>query len=320
MHIDMPLYQLKKYQGKSVRPKDFDVYWEEGLKEVTSLPEDYELVPAAVESDFADCFHLYFTGTGGARIHAKFVQPKEVKQESPGLVMFHGYSVDSGDWLDKLAYAAQGITVLAMDCRGQGGLSEDTLQVKGPTLRGHVIRGIEDPNPNNLYFRHVFLDTVKSVRVLQSMDHIDPERIGVWGISQGGALAVACAALVPEVKEVATVYPFLSDYRRVWEDMDIQSTAYEEIAAYFKTRDPNHEREEEVFERLGYIDIQYLATRIKGNVQWALAMKDLICPPSTQFATYNKISSHKEMIIFYEYGHEHLPGMADRMFEQMKQL
>ena len=47
--------------------------------------------------------------------------------------MFHGYRGNSGDlprlfwgWTDKLGYAAAGFTVAAMDCRGQGGLSEDS--------------------------------------------------------------------------------------------------------------------------------------------------------------------------------------------------
>lgn len=320
MHIDMPLKDLRTYKGKSPRPADFDTYWDEALREVEELPLEYELVPASMPFKAANCFHLYFTGVGGARIHAKYVVPKNVENDSPGMVLFHGYSVDSGDWSEKVGYASQGITVLALDCRGQGGESEDTLVVKGPTLRGHVIRGVEDPDPKNLYFRQVFLDAVQCVRILQSMSHVHRERIGVYGASQGGALAIACAALVPEIKQVAALYPFLSDYRRVWEDMDIDQTAYGEIASYFKTRDPNHEREKALFERLGYIDIQHLAPRINGHVEWALAMKDLICPPSTQFAVYNKIESSKNMILFYEYGHEYLPGMSDHVLKQMEKL
>jgi cephalosporin-C deacetylase len=59
--------------------------------------------------------------------------------------MFHGYSGSSGDWVgEKLAYAAQGFCVAALDCRGQGGLSEDPGGVRGNTLRGHIIRGLDD--------------------------------------------------------------------------------------------------------------------------------------------------------------------------------
>lgn len=37
------------------------------------------------------------------------------------------------------------------------------------------------------------------------------------GGSQGGGLALACAALEPSVARVASQYPFLCDWLRVWE-------------------------------------------------------------------------------------------------------
>lgn len=59
---------------------------------------DYELEPAEFVSELAECFHLYFTGVGGARIHCKYVRPKKRGSEKgSGVVMFHGYSCDSGD-------------------------------------------------------------------------------------------------------------------------------------------------------------------------------------------------------------------------------
>lgn len=310
MHLDMPLEQLKTYLGKSPKPADFDEYWDRALAELDSASLDYELVKADIEAPGVECFNLYFTGVGGAKIRCMLARPAEQKTAGPGILLFHGYSSSSGDWFDKIGYAALGFTVLAMDCRGQGGYSTDTLLVEGTNLRGHIIRGLDDPNPDHLYYRHVFLDTAHAARILMSMETVDEKRVGVYGVSQGGALAIACAALQPDVKEVVAVYPFLSDFRRVWE-MDIQNTAYEEIAYFFRQFDPAHEREEEIFNRLGYIDIQNLADRIKANVLWVTAMRDMVCPPSTQFAAYNKIRSNKEMLIYYEYGHEYLLGLAD---------
>ncbi len=290
------------------------------MAELDQQSLDYELVEAEFSTSFADCYHLYFTGVGGARVHCKLARPKNINEAGPGIAMFHGYSVDSGDWLDKIAHVAQGSTVIALDCRGQGGLSEDNLQVKGNTLRGHIIRGLDNPNPDQLYYRNVFLDTVQSVRILMSMEGVEPNRIGVTGMSQGGALSIACAALEPRVKEVVVAYPFLSDYKRVWEAMDINSSAYEEIVYYFRVHDPNHQKEDEVFNKLGYIDIQNLAERIQAKVLWVTAMKDSICPPSTQFAAYNKIKSDKEMLLYPEYGHEYLPGFGDKAFQRFKNL
>lgn len=60
--------------------------------------------------------------------------------------------MSSGDWSDKVALAAEGIAVIALDVRGQGGKSQDRLVTTGGTVKGHVIRGVED-GPNNLYYK-----------------------------------------------------------------------------------------------------------------------------------------------------------------------
>jgi len=96
--------------------------------------------------------------------------------------------------------------------------------------------------------------------------------------------------------------------------MDLARDAYDELTYYFKRFDPTHEHEEEVFIQLGYIDVQHLADRIAARVQMTTALMDAVCPPSTQFAAYNKIRSEKEMILYPDYGHEDLPGEQDRTF------
>jgi len=48
--------------------------------------------------------------------------------------------------------------------------------------------------------------------------------------------------------------------------MDQAKDAYEELRRYFRMFDPRHERQEEIFTKLGYIDIQHLARRITAEV------------------------------------------------------
>jgi cephalosporin-C deacetylase len=143
--------------------------------------------------------------------------------------------------------------------------------------------------------------------------------VGATGASQGGGLTLACAALEPRIKKAAPVFPFLCDYKRVWE-MDLAAGAYEELKAYFKMFDPLHAREQEVWERLGYIDNQHLAHRIEADVLMAVGLMDAICPPSTQFAAYNRIRSSKNLLIYPDFGHENLPGCSDRIFDFMADL
>ena len=311
--FDMPMEKLKVYEGTNPRPADHDEYWEAALAEMRGIEPKVELVPSDFQVPFAECFDMFFTGVRGARIHAKLLRPKDAVEPHPAVVQFHGYSGSSADWSDKLAYAAIGYTVASMDCRGQGGQSEDIGGVRGNTLRGHIIRGLDD-EPDNLLFRHIFLDTAQLAGLVIDMPEVDGDRVGAYGGSQGGGLTLACAALEPRIKRLAPSYPFLSDYKRVWE-MELAKDAYQELRDYFRFFDPCHEREEETFTRLGYIDVQHLAHRIRGEVMMAVGLTDTVCPPSTQFAAYNKITAAKKTVLYHDFGHEGLPGNSDRVLQ-----
>jgi cephalosporin-C deacetylase len=315
--FEMPLEQLREYQGRNPKPADFDAYWDRALHELDATAPDVELVPHPSPAGFAECFDLWFTGVGGARIHALYLRPRGAGLH-PAVLRFHGYSNSAGDWFDKLAWPAQGMAIAALDVRGQGGLSEDVGGVKGTTLRGQLIRGLSD-GPDRLLFRQIFLDTVQLARVVMAFPEVDGGRVGAFGGSQGGGLTLACAALEPRIARAAPVFPFLSDYQRVWE-MDLARDAYEELTYYFRHFDPTHAHEREIFTRLGYVDVQHLADRVKGRVMMATSLMDTVCPPSTQFAAYNKIKAPKEMVLYPDFGHEDLPGHADRIFEFLAAL
>lgn len=309
--IDKPLKELKEYKGINPKPADLDAYWDRALAEMHATDPQVEITPAAVQIPGTKCYDLYFTGTKNGRVYCKLLKPEKLEGKAPALLHFHGYSGSSSDWMAYAAYAQMGFVVAAMDCRGQGGKSADMNPVEGNTLSGHIIRGLDDPDPDNLYFRQVFLDTALLAEVVANLDDVDETRMGAFGGSQGGALTVACACLSPRIKLAAPIYPFLSDYRRVWE-MDMAERAYVELKDYFRRFDPCHEQEEEVFTKLGYIDLHHLADRITAKIQFYTGLMDNVCPPSTQFAIYNNIKSEKHMEIYPDFGHENLPGASDK--------
>ena len=315
--VDMPLEKLKTYMGISPCPDDFDEFWDSSLEEMRAIDPKAEFIPKASKSVCADFFDLYYTSTKGARIHAIFARPKSVSGKIPAVLKFHGLSGSCGDFTSLLQYVSQGFCIAALDCRGQGGISED-VGGHGNTFSTPFSRGL-DGDPKDLLCRDLFLDTAMLARIIMGLDYVDETRVGVTGGSQGGALTIACAALVPEIKLAAPIYPYLSDYKRVWA-MDLDKGAYEGIRYYFRNSDPTHAREDEVFMKLGYIDIQNLAPRIKAKVMMSTGLMDTTCPPSTQFAMYNKITSEKSVVIYPDYGHEGLKGNSDLVFEFMCQL
>ena len=151
------------------------------------------------------------------------------------------------------------------------------------------------------------------------LPEVDENRVGAHGGSQGGGLTVACAALEPRIALAAPVYPFLGDYKRIW-DMDLDVAAYHDLRDFFRWYDPLHEKETAYFTKLGYTDIQFLAPRIKAKVEMFTGLLDDIVPPSTQFAVYNRMNCEKNVHIFPDFGHETLHTGGDMVYQIMLEL
>lgn len=314
--FDLSYDELLTYPGTNPRPDDFDGFWDKGLAELAATEPDTEFLPATFQVPFARCEHLYFTGTGGTRVHAKLVQPAQ--PAGPAVLKFHGYGGEAQQWTDLLPYAARGYTIAALHVRGQVGYATQEQHRDSFTLMHHVVSGLDD-DPEQLIYRHVFLDTARLAGIVMGLDGVDPARVATMGASQGGGLSLACAALEPRIKLVASVYPFLTDYRRAY-DMSLDTEPYNEIANWFRKRDPRHLRETEVFTRLGYIDVQHLAARIRAKVDLSVGLEDEVCPPSTQFAVYNKLTGEKSLRLFPDHGHDDLPGLTDDIYQLLGTL
>ncbi|MFZ0216453.1 MAG: acetylxylan esterase, partial [Candidatus Dormiibacterota bacterium] len=73
--FEMPLDELRVYRGRNPRPADFDEYWERALAEAAAVDPAPVFQPTSFEGVVAECSDLWFTGVGGARVHARFWQP-----------------------------------------------------------------------------------------------------------------------------------------------------------------------------------------------------------------------------------------------------
>lgn len=312
-HVDMDPKLLESYEGISPCPKDFDEFWDKSVKEMRNCDPKTEFIEADFKCNNADCFDMFFIAPDGAKIHAKHVRPKNIKGKIPAILWFHGAGDSSGTWSDKLKFINEGFAVFALDVRGQGGISEDIGGVSGNTMRGHFMRGVMDKKPEKLFYRNVFLDVAQLAEIVFSLDFVDEDNVSVYGGSQGGALSIVCASLQPKIKKAGILYPYLCDFKRVW-NLRLNPTAYTDLFDYFRMYDPAHEREDEVFELLGYIDIVNLAKRVKAEVFMSTGLMDITCPPSTQFAMYNKLTCKKKYILYPEYGHEFIGDAYDRIF------
>jgi len=313
MIIDLSTVELPKYLGSLDAPLDFELFWKKAFLEIDAAVQNIEPTFVKVNEHLknVDCYEVILSGYRNAKLSGKLLKPKEPKNRTPAIVVFHGYGDSSPEWFSLYPYAANGFTVLALDIRGQGGFSQDNSNFYRNTFIGQIVRGIEE-GPEGLFLRKVYLDCVLAVRFLFNLDWVDEDRVTVLGASQGGGLAISTAGLIPEIYQVISIYPFLSDFKRVWE-IGAANEAYSGITEYFRKYDPQHRDQELFFSTLNYVDVQHFAPKIKAEVLFIVALKDNICPPSTQYAIYNKINSKKEIITYPDFGHEPLKNLNDEI-------
>lgn len=300
---NMSVEEMAQYLGCDEAPVDFALFWENELSKLSEWEPVYELKEMAVVLAFAVCYELRFISLDGSSIYSKVILPKKLKPTSV-MLRFHGYQGRSADWSEAFKYVAEGVAVVMMDVRGQAGKSEDFSQVKGNTVKGHIVRGMLE-GPSHLFYRQVYLDIGLLGKIIGQLPQTKGCPLISFGESQGGALALIAGAILPEVKRVFAIYPFLSDFRRVLA-LKYEAEAYDDLYRHFKFTDPFHRQAEQVFETLGYIDVKNFASLIKGDVTMICGLLDDVCPPSTQFAIYNRLTAVKEMLIMPEYGHEAL--------------
>jgi cephalosporin-C deacetylase len=203
-----------------------------------------------------------------------------------------------------------------MDTRGQGstwlpGDTPDPDATGGPAHPGFMTQGILDPA--TYYYRRVFTDAVRAVEAVRTFDFVDPGRVAVAGGSQGGAITLAVASLLPDIAAAMPDVPFLSDFRRAITLID--SDPYGEIVRYLKTHRDHVER---VLTTLSYFDVAVLGRRATAPALFSVGLMDAICPPSTIYAAYNAYGGPKE-IREYPYN-DHEGGQGFHEVEKLRWL
>jgi cephalosporin-C deacetylase len=301
MYVDMPENDLRQYASEQVDPADFDEFWATTLEEARRLDWAPELARVKTGLTTIDVFDLTFAGFNGERIRAWLRVPAGSSGPLPCVVSFVGYSGGRGRAEDNLFWASAGFAHLQMDSRGQGSTTSpgDTPDnhASGPQVAGFLTRGIDAKE--NYYYRRLLTDAARAVDAARSIALIDSDRVVVAGGSQGGGMALAVSALVPDVTAVIAYVPFLCDFPRAAVATD--QFPYKEIGTYLAV---HREKVAQVHHTLSYFDGVNFAKRANAPAFFSVALMDTICPPSSIFGAVNNYAGDKKLTVWPYNGHE----------------
>ncbi|MGW1692411.1 acetylxylan esterase [Streptomyces sp. NPDC002399] len=315
---DLSLADCLGYRPELPVPAGFDAFWSSTLDATPAVDGTVPagrpvFSPVDTGLDRIRTYDVTLPGFAGRPVHGWLHLPAGSSGPLGCIVEFLGYGRGRGFAHENLLWVSAGYAHLIMDTRGQGwsaapGSTADTDAGAAGTVPGFVTRGIE--NPETYYYRRVFTDAVRCVEAMRTHPEVDPDRIVVTGVSQGGGIALAVSGLVPGLAGVMPDVPFLCNFRRAAEISG--RPPYTEIAEYLKL---HRDRAGTVFTTLAHFDAALLAARATAPALFSIAMMDEICPPSTCFTAYNHYAGPKDIRVYEFNGHE--GGTAHHQREQL---
>ncbi|MFA5353884.1 MAG: alpha/beta fold hydrolase [Thermodesulfovibrionales bacterium] len=140
----------------------------------------------------------------GTPIAGELYLPAGKQEKLPAVVLCHGFSGTKELLLPAYAegLAESGYAVLAFDYRGFG---------ESEGERGRLV-----PDEQ-------MTDIRNAVTYMQTLGEVDPERIGFWGTSFGGANAIRVAAIDKRIRAITVQLTFASGRRMVTGNMDTEA-------------------------------------------------------------------------------------------------
>jgi cephalosporin-C deacetylase-like acetyl esterase len=303
-------------------PDDFDAFWAAGKEQLSAIPMEARVSPAPSSEREVVCHNVNLANVPASpsrdpnkpsdpsRIYGVLCEP-EGPGPFPAVLQVPGAGVRG--YRGSADLASKGLITFQIGIHGIPVNLESELY--DSLNRGALANypTIHSDDRDRHYYRRVYLGAVRANDFLTSRPRWDRRNLGVMGGSQGGALAIATAALDPRVKGLVSYYPALSDHSGYVQG---RTGGWPFLLRQESARTP------ERIATLAYFDVANFARRLNVPGFYSWGFNDEVCPPTSLYASYNVIKAPKSLLLALETGHHLTPEQEERaeawLLEQLR--
>ena len=264
--------------GQERKPKDFDNFWEETIRELDTTINFKEIKDSIIDDKK---WSLYKIKSFNDIYFYTWVSEPLTSGKFPVKIRFSGFGKEEANINNILHpwFLKQKNTInMIVDIRGQG-LSTEQIKFKN-----YLTNGLNDKE--DYIYRGAFMDAVRAVDFISQNPKSNGNLI-VTGGSQGGTLSIVAAALNPKVTMCIIGFPFLTDIANYDKNLWPMNT----FIHYAKRNNIDYV---DIKKTLSYFDMLNFADKINFPIFIRTQETDLVTPAEGAVKFFNKIKSNKK--------------------------
>jgi len=145
----------------------------------------------------------------GDTIPAVLLVPARAASKLPGILFIHGHVLDGDSGLAQMVLPVKSYQSSAARELALAGFVTLTIELRGFGMRGppkypdHKVVAHNAVLAGSFYKKLVFADIKRTMDFFETLSEIDPQRLGISGVSLGAELAVEYAALDERIKAIS---------------------------------------------------------------------------------------------------------------------
>lgn len=305
------MVEPEKIRAGSEEPVDFKLFWESQKNALARIPLKTTRQEIALKGMYAEgfkCYDVKVSCVDNTPVSGYLTIPLNAESRSlPAVVSFHGSGVRSA----KKCFRKKAIS---FDINAHGILNGQPDRYYNELEQGKLrdYRHRNKDNRDKFYFRNMYLRALRALEYIKTLPEWDGRNLIVVGASQGGAQAIAAAALDPQVSLCLSGVPALCDHagslvgrQSGWPRLFFAENGKPDKA--------------EVAEASRYYDCANFTKYIKIPVFMTAGMLDNTCVPTSVYAAYNNLpdATEKHMTVFYTSGHVSRNPAGQKYLEQV---